>query len=55
MPTIERAKSIGLTYNYDDMQMTNTFKAHRLAKWARSFNKESEISKLLFDAYFTKR
>ncbi|WP_025724766.1 DsbA family oxidoreductase [Acholeplasma granularum] len=54
MQTVERAKTIGLTYNYDDMKMTNTFKSHRLAKWARTFNKEGEISKLLFDAYFTK-
>ena len=54
MQTVQRAKQIGLTYDYDNMQMTNTFKAHRLAKWARKFGKESDISTKLFDAYFTK-
>nr|ABO26533.1 DsbA-FrnE-like protein [Acholeplasma laidlawii] len=54
MQTVERAKQVGLVYDYDNMKMTNTFKAHRLAKWARTFGKESVLSTKLFDAYFTK-
>lgn len=54
MQTVQRAKQVGLTYDYDNMQMTNTYKAHRLAKWARSLGKEKEISTKLFEAYFTK-
>ncbi len=49
----KNAKTAGLTYNYDAIQMTNTFDAHRLAKWANTFNKEDEITSLLMKSYFT--
>src|SRR5690606_33635733 len=32
------ALSVGLKYNFDTMQHTNTFDAHRLAKYAESKN-----------------
>ncbi len=32
----QNAKTVGLTYNYDIIQMTNTFDAHRLAKFANT-------------------
>ncbi len=47
------AKSEGLTYNYDIIQMTNTFDAHRLAKWANQFGLEDKLTSRLMKAYFT--
>ena len=47
------AKTVGLEYNYDDIQMTNTFDAHRLAKWANQFSLEQEITSRFMKAYFT--
>ncbi|MDY0074740.1 MAG: DsbA family oxidoreductase [Acholeplasmataceae bacterium] len=49
----KNAKSVGLTYQYDRIQMTNTFDAHRLAKWANKENKEQEMTTRLMKAYFT--
>jgi len=43
----------GLVYRYDIMQMTKTFDAHRLAKWARKFNLEAQLTDRLMKAYFT--
>ncbi|MGE4320568.1 MAG: DsbA family protein [Acholeplasmataceae bacterium] len=50
---VENAKTAGLTYNYDIIQMTNTFDAHRLAKWANQFGLEPKLTSLLMKAYFT--
>ncbi|WP_186580657.1 DsbA family oxidoreductase [Aquibacillus kalidii] len=50
---IQQAAEIGLTYNYDDMKPTNTFDAHRLAKYAQTVGKESEITEKLLYSYFT--
>jgi len=47
------AKSVGLTYNYDIIQMTNTFDAHRIAKWANTLGKEEVLTSRLMKAYFT--
>ncbi len=49
----ENAKTVGLTYNYDIIQMTNTFDAHRIAKWANTLGKEDEITNRFMKAYFT--
>ena len=49
----ENAKTEGLVYNYDIIQMTNTLDAHQLAKWANQFGKEDEITNRLMKAYFT--
>lgn len=49
----ENAKKVGLVYNYDIIQMTNTFDAHRLAKWANTFGKEQILTDRLMKAYFT--
>lgn len=54
MQSAAMAKEVGLTLNYDILQMTNTYKAHRLAKWARSKGLEGEFSRRVFDAYFTR-
>jgi len=50
---VTNAKSVGLEYNYDAIQLTNTFDAHRLAKWASTFGKEEELTSRLMKAYFT--
>jgi len=49
----QNAKSVGLTYNYDIIQMTNTFDAHRLAKWANTKGLEDQLTSRLMKAYFT--
>lgn len=49
----QQAKTVGLTYNYDIIQMTNSFDAHRLAKWANQYNKEYDLTGRLMKAYFT--
>ncbi|MCR3905999.1 MAG: DsbA family oxidoreductase [Tenericutes bacterium] len=49
----KNAKTVGLTYNYDIIQMTNTLDAHRLAKWANQFELEDILTNRLMKAYFT--
>lgn len=49
----QQAKSVGLTVNFDGMKPTNTFNAHRLAKWAKAHGKEIEVNEKLLSAYFT--
>ncbi|MBN2268922.1 MAG: DsbA family oxidoreductase [Acholeplasmataceae bacterium] len=49
----QNAKSVGLEYRYDIIQMTNTFDAHRIAKWANKFNKEDAVTARFMKAYFT--
>ncbi|MFP4177678.1 MAG: DsbA family protein [Acholeplasmataceae bacterium] len=49
----ENARTVGLTYNYDIIQMTNTFDAHRLAKWADTKGLEPEITDRFMKAYFS--
>ena len=48
----ERAKEVGLNYNFDTMKPANTFDAHRLAKFAEQQGKEAELSELLLQSYF---
>lgn len=49
----DNAKTVGLVYDYDKIQMTNTFDAHRLAKWANTFGKEAVVTDRFMKAYFT--
>jgi predicted DsbA family dithiol-disulfide isomerase len=49
----QHAASVGLTYHFDTMKPTNTFDAHRLAKFAKTKGKEAEITEKLMYAYFT--
>jgi predicted DsbA family dithiol-disulfide isomerase len=49
----QNAKAVGLIYNYDIIQMTNTFDAHRLAKWSNTLGKEELLTSRLMKAYFT--
>ena len=49
----EYAKRVGLDYNYGATRYTNTFDAHRIAKYAETKGKGLEMSEKLFHAYFT--
>lgn len=51
-PIVGVAAQYGLEYHMDKTLTVNTHKAHRLAKWARTFNKEIELSELLMNANF---
>lgn len=48
-----QAESVGLSFHFDEMKPTNTFDAHRLAKFAKSKGKEKEITEKLLLGYFT--
>ncbi|PSL28790.1 putative DsbA family dithiol-disulfide isomerase [Planomicrobium soli] len=48
----EHAQSVGLQFNFEDMVHTNTFTAHRLAKWAESLGKDAEVTENLLRGYF---
>jgi predicted DsbA family dithiol-disulfide isomerase len=50
---IERAKTVGLSYNFDQIKQTNTFDAHRLAKLALKRGKAEEFNERLLKAHFT--
>ncbi|MEH7076927.1 DsbA family oxidoreductase [Neobacillus drentensis] len=49
----QQAATVGLTFNFDEMKPTNTFDAHRLAKYAQTQGKEAVVSEKLLHAYFT--
>ena len=48
----ERAKEVGLEYDFDHMKEANTIAAHRLAKWAATKQKGEEFSERVLQAYF---
>jgi predicted DsbA family dithiol-disulfide isomerase len=50
---IEQAASVGLEFNFSTMKRTNTFDAHRLAKFAYDKGKGPELTERLLLAYFT--
>ena len=50
---IRQAADVGLIYNFDNMQPTNTFDAHRLAQHAIKYDKGNEMTERLLKAYFT--
>lgn len=49
----QQAATVGLNFNFDEMKPTNTFDAHRLAKFAKTQGKEPVVSEKLLHAYFT--
>ena len=49
---VNNAKTVGLEYDYVNIQLTNTFDAHRLAKWANQFGLEHTLTSRLMKAYF---
>jgi predicted DsbA family dithiol-disulfide isomerase len=50
----ERAKEVGLAYNFEEMKSANTVKAHRLTKWAQKNYPEQAamLTEELLQAYF---
>ncbi|MFS1516276.1 DsbA family oxidoreductase [Bacillus sp. SM2101] len=49
----KRAEEVGLDFRFENMLPTNTFEAHRLAKYASVVGKEEELTEKLLKAYFT--
>jgi predicted DsbA family dithiol-disulfide isomerase len=49
---IERAKTVGLDYNFDQIKQTNTLDAHRLAKLAVKQGKAKAFNERLLKAHF---
>lgn len=49
----QQAANVGLTFNFENMKPTNTFDAHRLAKFAKVHGKEKVVTESLLHAYFT--
>ncbi|RBW69185.1 DsbA family oxidoreductase [Bacillus taeanensis] len=49
----EQAASVGLDFKFDTMIHTNTFDAHRLAKFAEEKGKDAALTERLLKAYFT--
>ena len=50
-------KAEGIDFKNDTVRLSNTFKAHRLAKYVESkgnYENTEKITNLLYDAYFTK-
>ncbi|KKB41600.1 2-hydroxychromene-2-carboxylate isomerase [Bacillus thermotolerans] len=48
-----QAASVGLAFNFENMRPSNTFDAHRLAKFASEKGAEKVITEKLLHAYFT--
>jgi protein disulfide-isomerase len=49
----ERAKSVGLDYNFDKAIISNSLEAHRIIQFAKTKNLGNEIEEIFFKAYFT--
>ncbi len=50
---ITMAQQSGLTYNFDNVIVANSFDAHRLSHLAKKHNLQNELEEKLFSAYFT--
>ena len=49
-----RGAAVGFQFNFkDNSRIYNTFNAHRLLHWARSFDKQTELKLALFNLYFS--
>jgi predicted DsbA family dithiol-disulfide isomerase len=48
-----QAQTLGLTYKFDTMILTNSFDAHRLTHYAASQGKMQDMTERLLKAYFT--
>ncbi|GAA0431239.1 DsbA family oxidoreductase [Lentibacillus halophilus] len=49
----KKAEELGLIYNFDTMQPTNSFDAHRVVQYAKNKGKSHAVIERLFRAYFT--
>ena len=50
---IQMAAEVGLTYNFDQVKITNSFDAHRLIQLAKKYQLTSQLEERFFKAYFT--
>ena len=50
---VQSAKNVGLTYNYDNAIIANSFDAHRMIQFAKSQGLGNQLEEALFKAYFT--
>ncbi|AGH94545.1 DsbA family oxidoreductase [Pseudobdellovibrio exovorus] len=50
---VQAGQEVGLVYNFEDMQVANTLKAHRVIKYAQEKGLGSEAEDRFFKAYFT--
>jgi len=50
---MQQAKQVGLTYNFDNAVVANSFHAHRLIHLAQKHHLGNEAEERLFKAYFT--
>lgn len=48
------ADEVGLTFNFDAIQLANTENAHRLSKLAKTLGKEAQFMDTMMETYFTK-
>ncbi|MDD9150121.1 MULTISPECIES: DsbA family oxidoreductase [unclassified Sporolactobacillus] len=48
-----QAAELGLLFDFEKMKPTNSFDAHRLAKYAKTQNRDAVLSEKLFKAHFT--
>jgi len=49
----ERAKSVGLDYNFDKAVISNSLNAHRIIQLAKTKNIGDRMEEIFFKAYFT--
>ncbi|WP_078410563.1 DsbA family oxidoreductase [Priestia abyssalis] len=49
----QQAAAVGLDFQFETLIRTNTFDAHRLAKFAEAKGKDAEVTERLLKAYFT--
>ncbi|MDT3402426.1 DsbA family oxidoreductase [Mucilaginibacter terrae] len=49
----DMAAQVGLTYNFDDAVVANSFNAHRFTHLAKKYGKGDAAEEQLFQAYFT--
>jgi predicted DsbA family dithiol-disulfide isomerase len=49
----EQAQGVGLEFNFDTVQSTNTFDGHRLSHYAATKGKAPQMTERLLRAYFT--
>jgi len=49
----ERAKSVGLHYNFDKAVISNSLNAHRIIQLAKTKNMGDRMEEIFFKAYFT--
>jgi predicted DsbA family dithiol-disulfide isomerase len=49
----QMAAGAGLTYNFDQAVVANSFNAHRFIHFAKKYGKQTEAKELVFKAHFT--